>query len=107
MRDCWIEDDFMEVLKKDYNELRPIFRKNGEIMLAAVIQQQVDADMLSLSLREHQELRVFKETQARLNLPKEHKHKFGLHLPRRKPRLTPSLICKVDIEMCRKLVIVT
>jgi hypothetical protein len=63
-------------------------------MLEAVMQQQVAADMLSLSLREHQELgelREFKETQDRLNLPKERKHKFGLHLPRRKPRLTHNM----------------
>jgi truncated hemoglobin YjbI len=94
MRDCWVEDDIMEALKKDYNELRPIFRKNGEIMLEALIQQQVAAGMLSLSLRENKELgelRALKESQDRLNLPKEHKHKFGLHLPRRKPRVTPIM----------------
>jgi truncated hemoglobin YjbI len=94
MRDCWVEDDIMKALKKDYNELRPIFRKNGQGMLEALFQQQVAADMLSLSLREHKELgelRELKESQDRLNLPKEHKHKFGLHLPRRKPRVTPNM----------------
>ena len=59
--DCWIEDDVIEISKKHFKNLRIIFKENGKNHLREAINQQVDDDLLSLSMREDLNLREAKE----------------------------------------------
>lgn len=59
--DCWLEDDVVELSKKHFKSVRVVFEENRKDHLREAIHQQVDEDLLSLSMREALDLRETKE----------------------------------------------